>query len=81
MDVVTNQGDWIYDETSSNQDLLASNINEARLKGEPDAPKDGVLRKLFKKQNKAKKNVKKLTKKQKNKKSVKKVKKPAKRHH
>lgn len=81
LDVVTNQGDWIYDETSSNQDLLASNINEARLKGEPDALKDGVLRKLFKKQNKAKKNVKKLTKKQKNKKSVKKVKKPAKRHH
>lgn len=42
----TNQGDWIYDDNSENTSMLVSSLEKARLKGEPDPDKSGVLRKI-----------------------------------
>ncbi|RVU70410.1 MULTISPECIES: glycoside hydrolase family 68 protein [Lactobacillus] len=45
-DVVTNQGDWIYDESSRNDKMLATSLAGARLKGEPDPDVTGELHKI-----------------------------------
>lgn len=60
MNVVTNQGDWVYDKDSENPAMLANSIADARLKGEPDPNENGELHKipLKKHHKKIRKNIK-----------------------
>lgn len=46
LDQATNQGDWIYDSASSNNEMLVSSIEKARLKNEPDPDPSGKLKKI-----------------------------------